>query len=59
MIMRLIENNELRIFENSIMFSFLPISDSNFSFDVYRRSADGVKAEQESVSMLSKEHMAK
>ena len=45
--MRLIENNELRIFENSIMFSFLPISDSNFSFDVYRRSADGVKAEQE------------
>lgn len=32
---------------NKIMFSFLPLVNSNFNFDVYRRSASGEKSEQE------------
>ncbi len=33
--------------ENMIQFSFLPLSESNFIFEIYRRSAEGVKLEDE------------
>lgn len=33
--------------DNKIKFSFLPLVNSNFDFDIYRRSADGEKSEDE------------